>query len=342
MTALLAVLGAALIAAVVVDVPMTALAPSSRGPLSHGVSRALWTAARSAPRRARRLLLPAAGPASVIAAILVWLALLWLGFALIYLALIDDLEVTGGVPGPAAGMADALYFSGTALTTLGIGDLVPDTQVLRALAVLEAAGGLSVFTASIAYLPAIYTLVSELRASNQAVFDLDADDPQLAADAVLNRAGVLDRVQRDVVGVRQHLLRFPVLYYFHPAPDESPLALLRGSVGLAIIVAWSVDQERVRYAASTGLALRRALDRLLDDMRVHVRARRESDRAEAEACARRQIETGRAAVRERDPELAAIGPPPPDAVTFLCQANAIIAALADMHEYPPGLPFDDE
>lgn len=339
MTAVLLVLGAVLIAAVAVDVPMTALAPSSRGPLSHAVSRTLWTLARSSPARARRRLMPVVGPASVIATLLLWLALLWMGFALVFLALIDDLELPGDMAGEAAGLADAMYFSGTALTTLGVGDVVPDTQVVRALAVFEAASGLGVFTAAIAYLPAIYTLVSELRGSNQAVFDFGADDPGRAADVVLNRAGVLDDVQRDVVDARQHLLRFPVLYYFHPSPDESPLALLRGAVGLAIVVRWSVDQERISYAPSTGRALGRALDRLLDEMRVHVRVPEQPSRAAAEACARAQIETGRRAVREREPELAATAPPAPEAIAFLCEANAMIAALADMHEYPPGLPF---
>jgi hypothetical protein len=59
--------------------------------------------------------------------------------------------------------------------------VVGQTTSVRLLTGVEAAAGLGVLTATLGYLPAIYTLVSELRTANQAVADLGAGTAEGAA-----------------------------------------------------------------------------------------------------------------------------------------------------------------
>ena len=83
--------GVALILLVWLDVVRTVLLPSSRGPVSYAVYRTLWRLVRSGgDGPVRRRATQFVGPGSVALTIVLWLGLLWVGFALIYWALIDD------------------------------------------------------------------------------------------------------------------------------------------------------------------------------------------------------------------------------------------------------------
>ena len=88
---------------------------------------------------------------------LTWLGGLLLGYALVYLQYVDaglsyDPSVTFGSRGPV----EALYMSGVSLTTVGFGDVVATTDVLRLVTVTEAAGGFAVITGAISYLITVY------------------------------------------------------------------------------------------------------------------------------------------------------------------------------------------
>lgn len=267
-TALSVVAGGALIVFVGVDVFLTSLAPTARAPLNELVSRALWRIARLARGRARPAALRNVGPLSIVVTVVIWLALLWLGYALLYAPFTDALAWSSDVPDPPAGWAAALYLSGTSLTTLGFGDVVAASAPLRTLTVMEAAAGLGIITATLGYLPAIYTIISEVRSANQRVSDLQVDRieaaaPLLAADA----PRLLDDVRRDVVNARQHFLRFPVLHYFHPPYDESVVALARGARGLWLASAEPAAGDPV--LARHRQALERAVDRLMDTLAQH-------------------------------------------------------------------------
>ena len=81
-------------------------------------------------RRRRETLLSVYGPLSLFVLLFSWAMLLIFGFALLQWAwgtrLSDDLS---------RGFAEALYFSGTTFTTLGMGDVRPISTAARVLAV---------------------------------------------------------------------------------------------------------------------------------------------------------------------------------------------------------------
>ena len=231
---LIAVAGAAIVVAIGIDIAITLLHPSARGPVSEIVNRSAWRLVRAfSPNRNA---LSYAGPAAIFTSVLMWVVGLWFGCALVYMTAMDA--------------GDALYTSGEAVSTVGFGNVEFDPEWLRYVAVAEAAGGLGAFTAAIAYVLSVYPLVSDIRAS--ALFaTLIAEAGDTSQVSVLTRR---------LIESHEHVKRFPVLYYFESGHHaESLIALLRAAVRMAAIVREAGDDRRA-------VPLERALNRLFDDL----------------------------------------------------------------------------
>lgn len=294
--------------------------------------RLLWSGARTLPGavglRARQV----AGPLSIVAAIASWLLLIWIGYALLYLPYVDTLGYSSDVQFEGSPVVAALYLSGTLLTTLGLGDVAAQSDGLRLLSVLESAAGFAVFTAALGYLPAIYTVVSDLRTSAETVSDLQATTPDSAADLLRDDAVVtLESVRRDIVSARQHLLRFPVLHYFHPPVGQSVLGLVEGATMLWAVARFGAGEQH-RGVRRQGEALELALRRLVDDLAHHAGDAVAGDGHDE---AREQVARVREAVRglpdwqADDAELA------DDALADLARTNVVLRRYAALHDYPP-------
>lgn len=94
------------------------------------------------------------GPAMVVATLCVWVFLLVLGFALIHYPWIESFLVSpGSLRTP---WVEALYYSGYTAATLGFGDVVADSSVLRILAPVEALFGFALLSVSVTYVLSVY------------------------------------------------------------------------------------------------------------------------------------------------------------------------------------------
>lgn len=320
-------LGILLIFGTAVDVFRTVLLPVSSGSVNRVLSLLLWRSARILPSSLRPPALSLSGPSSLILTTVAWLSMLWLGFALLYLPGVAGLSYSSDARFDAPGLFEALYLSGTALTTLGFGDVVGQSVGVRLLTVLEAAAGIGVLTATLGYLPAIYTLISELRTGNQAVADLGAEEPAGAAELLsADGALVLDEVRRDVIAARQHLLRFPVLHYFHPPYDESVAALCRGATGLWVAGHFADDPDQALHRHVT--ALEQALRRLVEQLVPHGGAGAEPDPDSARA----HFDQARDA--SQHPEVAGEADVPDASVELLARMESVVNAYAGSHALP--------
>lgn len=73
-----------LIAGVMLDMGLTVLHPTIRGPASHRLTRLVWRLARAAALASgRRVVLQFAGPLVIVSLLAAWIAGLWLGFGLV-------------------------------------------------------------------------------------------------------------------------------------------------------------------------------------------------------------------------------------------------------------------
>jgi hypothetical protein len=151
-------LGVLVILATLIDVFQSVVTPrpvAGRFRISRYATRALWAGSRWLALRARNprrreSLLGSFGPAIVLVYLLIWLALLILGYGLLFNALADQVR-----PHPTD-LASSMYFAGTSLFTIGFGDYVGTTPVARILSLVSAASGLGVLALVVTFLFSLY------------------------------------------------------------------------------------------------------------------------------------------------------------------------------------------
>ena len=123
------------------------------------------------------------GPLSLIVLLMVWASGMVVGFALIFYALgspFKDARSTGA-------FRTDLYFSGTTIFTLGLGDVTPDQAWARALTIVEAGTGLGFLAVVMGYFPVLYGAFSR-REVSIALLDARAGSPPTAAELLKRHA----------------------------------------------------------------------------------------------------------------------------------------------------------
>ena len=263
-TILLTLIGVALIALVLRDIFLSVFSPGSSGTLSTTAVRYVWRAFRWTSRRhPDRLGL--AGPVSLVLIIVVWLLGLILGWAFIYWPHLPEafLLSPGVVPERNAGFLDAVYVSMVTLGTLGYGEIAPQTTWLRLLAPLQALIGFATFTAAISWILSIYPSLARRRylacqASLLARHAARTGRPITALRAEADSDLLLDLV-RQVVAVRDDLVRYRVTYYFRNADHASALEL---ALPTLLALARDATKHEAPAMRTDGVLLQEALNDL--------------------------------------------------------------------------------
>lgn len=216
--------GVMLLVAGLLDVFQTLFHPAGRGAMSDWTSRLIWKLFRRIARHYSRVL-TYAGPVSILAIIVSWAALIWFGFALIYLPHVQRAFTHLQKEGPSPGIMDAMTLSLGALITLSEGSYAT-VHWLQILVAVEAVVGFGLLTASVSWLLSIYPVLEARRSVAQRAsllhhaerenrLDMIRDAPHEAQAWILN-------LGTDVAGLRNQMAQFPITYYFDMG--ESPLA----------------------------------------------------------------------------------------------------------------------
>jgi Ion channel len=230
-TVLATIAGVALIALAVRDVFDTLFHPHGRGVVSEALVRAVWRALHR-PARTRSGVLSYAGPAAFVLVVLTWVALVVVGFALITLPHMPDEYVydVGLRPEDSSGFFDAVYLSLVNLTSLGYGDIAPESDALRLLGPLETMIGLGILTASISWILSIYAVLADYRSvSHEIELLCDAEERTgvaLAETEPAEAAHMLGTLSSKLVAARRDILHFPIAYYFHTRDRRYALSML--------------------------------------------------------------------------------------------------------------------
>ena len=120
------------------------------------------------PGARERFLVPY-GPISLVALLAVWVALLVFGWALVWWGLQNHIN---GIDG----LVSAVYFSGVTFLTIGYGDIVPDGDLSRLLAVIEGLNGIITIALVIGLLPTLFSAYTRREAK---LLTLDTLDEQV-------------------------------------------------------------------------------------------------------------------------------------------------------------------
>jgi Ion channel len=265
--------GIALIALALRDIFETLFHPLGRGVIARHIVLGVWVAARRLTTRATSALV-LAGPLAYVIVIACWAGMLIVGWALIFLPHLPDGYVfdPGLVAADHDGFEDALYISLVNISSLGYGDISPQSALLRILGPTETIFGLALLTASISWLVSIYnaltrrnTFAHEVHLTREAESELGeklADaDPEL-----LER--MLTSFMEQLIATRRDLIHFPIIHYFQSEEDQLALAELLPF--LRRLVEEAGEEARPRALRVRAQMLRMAIDDYAQTLRTRL------------------------------------------------------------------------
>jgi len=228
--------GVALLVLLVWDVHVTVFVPRGpAGPVAGRLYRWAWDAWRSVcgtrSAHARRRL-AALGPLLVPVTVTIWALMLLIGFALMMLPFAGKFLIEGAVAFPP--WFSALYVSGYSVTTLGVGDVIPQGMPLRLIMIFASACGFLLISIAVTYLLSVYASLDRM---TSLAFDIhrfigrvDGETPATLlvratqADGDGELRSWLAGTASTLAQVVQDENEFPLLHYFH-MPDERSLPL---------------------------------------------------------------------------------------------------------------------
>lgn len=225
---ILGILGIATLIFVAVDVIWTTLFLAGGGPLTSRLVNSLWRVLLHRHHRVAGYQLPAAsGLLIVLFTTIVWVALIWLSWTLVFsMSEGAVVETTSGRPADLWGRA---YFAGFTLITLGIGDYRPVGPVWQMATVVAAANGFFLVTLAIAYLLPLISAVVQKRQIAEYIASL-GHTPEDILLRGWNGSGFgslgdhLVALAPRLMELGQSHLAYPVLHCFHSGERETAVA----------------------------------------------------------------------------------------------------------------------
>ena len=272
-----AVAGVLIVGLVFVDSFWTVMwSGNGGGPLTTLLTASIRTALEAFPHggRRRRSLL---GPLVLLVIVLMWAALLLVGFSLIVQAMPGGI-VTSATARPADAW-ERVYFVGYTLFTLGMGDFVPSGNGARLLTVAMNALGMFMVTLGVTYLLPVISASVSARSFASSVLSLGETPAEVIVESWDGHRICLDDELRgmatELSALSHQHLAYPVLHLFHSqdtsASAPRAVAVVEGVLGLLEAV-----DPTVAPSAPVRRQLRASVDRYIDTFGSHVRGASEA------------------------------------------------------------------
>jgi ion channel len=235
-----------------------------------GAWRVVSAVARRVPVLERRELdLAVFGPLALLGLLALWVFLLIVAFALLLWGFGSPLADASE---HVVSFGTDLYFSGTTLLTLGLGDVVPHAGLARAVVVIEVGTGFALLALVIGYLPILYQAFSR-REQRISLLDAHAGSPPTAGALLLRHPParrarrlmqLLEGWERWAAELLETHLSYPVLAYYRSQHDEqswvAALAVILDACALVLACGSDRlgDKELTEQAAFTFAMARHA------------------------------------------------------------------------------------
>ena len=216
-------IGVGLIIIAAIDIFMTVLYPRTGNSIvSLPLGRGTWHIFRWLARwiKSDRLMAYCGSVVLVVVAIF-WIALFIIGFALVVWSMLGD-EIVASSGKTPTDFGTAIYYSGFNFTTLGIGDLVPQSTICRLLTILQAGLGFATFTVTLTYLLSVLNALTQRNLFALSLHHRTGTKAN-ATELLLSWGigGEFDNAKQDITSMARDLLQlleshnsYPVLHYF--------------------------------------------------------------------------------------------------------------------------------
>lgn len=220
MSWLLAAAGMALVIAGAVEALWTTLWVDGRaGPLTGRFAVAMDRLGWRRAWRGRHRLASLRAPVILVSSVLLWVALLWAGWVVVFSAQADSVRHTH--TGAPADLMARIYFVGYTFFTLGNGDFSPgESGAWRIAAVATSFSGLFVVTLAVTYLLAVLEAIVRKRSFASQVMALGRSGEEVVCNAWDGRGfpsldlQLVSVIEQLNVLTEQHQA-YPVLHYDH-------------------------------------------------------------------------------------------------------------------------------
>jgi hypothetical protein len=250
--------GVAVALGVLLDMFLTVLHHDSSGWLVPRIQDGVWWMSVALGRRlprARRRALALAGPLMIAATLVVWFSGYILGFSLIYWPSLGGFRAEPELG--ELGFLQALYYSGSTGTVLGLGDISPTDPALQVVTYIQAGFGFVLVTGSVTYLLSIVGIaVSRNAIAVRLILDTAQTGDGVRAlerwlaggEEATAIAARLRSLARGLSELEEELNQIPIagLHYRAADPARDTERMLRAAAGIAI--AARVASQGGRYA----------------------------------------------------------------------------------------------
>ncbi|RKD89017.1 potassium channel family protein [Halopiger aswanensis] len=226
MNAVYLALGIVLLAVAVVDLLWTTLwVEGGAGPLTSRLMARAWRALRRIGAQNSRLL-SLSGPLLFVITLALWIALLWVGWTLVFAGAETVLVDTLGRG--TISWSDRLYFTGYTIFTLGIGDFAPKAGRWQLVTILATGSGLLFVTLIVTYTLSVLDAVTQKRAFASSVSGFGTHGEEIVrtswTDGEFRGLELpLHSVVTQLAVLTENHKAYPILHYFHSGqPDQAP------------------------------------------------------------------------------------------------------------------------
>ncbi|MEP1213949.1 MAG: potassium channel family protein [Marinobacter sp.] len=230
--------GAAVLLFVMVDVAWTTLTTQGSGPITRLITGGFrFASAQVHAISGSRAVLAMAGPSGIVAIGGVWLLGLWGGWLLVFCAFPGG--IVNAQSGAPADFAERVYFVGFTLSTLGVGDFKPQSEVTRVLTALAAFNGLVLVTLVITYaVPLVQGAVTRRKlAFSISLLGSCPQEMVLRAWESRKSGGfesALEQVSADLIQCSEQRLAYPLLDLFYCRHQRFSLGVQLGRLDEAL------------------------------------------------------------------------------------------------------------
>ncbi|MGA8987070.1 potassium channel family protein [Aeromicrobium sp.] len=256
------IIGALMIGTALRDVFHTLWHPGGFGSLTRLIFTGVWRATKLIGRKDSTTTI--AGPLGLLATLGVWTTLLVCGFGLLYWPHMPSGFNFGSslTPLTSSDLWASLYLSVVALTTLGLGDIQPDTALLRLLVPMEALFGFLLLTAGISWILQLYPALIRRRALARRLTTMAEHRTAAIIEGAEASVAVqyLEGVRGDLASAEIDLMQYGESYYFREVVSAVSLAASLAHVPELVEAGLRSSSAEVRNAARM---LNSGLDELL-------------------------------------------------------------------------------
>lgn len=248
MSPLLLLIGVALILLAFLDALWTTLwVDGNGGPVSSRITTWLWRGVLAVAGRQRHAALSLFGPFILMLVVLLWMAMLWLGWTLVFGA--EERSLLHAHNQTPADWSARFYFVGYMMFTAGNGDFSPNGDGWQIVGAMTNATGMLLATLAITYLLAVVSAVVQKRAFASQVTGLGETAAEIV-ESGWNGENLraldlpISGLSSELAQLTERYLAYPVLQYYHAAkPQKSPVVAAALLDDALTLIAFGVPAE---------------------------------------------------------------------------------------------------